>query len=74
MRKLSVLTVMAVAGVISAATLLHAQPYGPGMMGGGYGPGYGMMQGYGPGYGMMGQGYGPGWMRGPGYGPGMMGG
>ena len=32
------------------------------MMGGGYGPGYGMMS----------QGYGPGWMMGPGYGPGMM--
>ncbi len=43
-----------------------AQPYGygPGMMGGGYGPGYGMMGGYG---------YGPGYMMGPGYGPGMMG-
>lgn len=40
-----------------------AQPYyGPGMMGGGYGPSYGMMGG----------GYGPGWMMGPGYGPGMM--
>lgn len=56
---------------------VHAQPYGPGMMGGGYGPGYGMMGcGYGPGYGprMMGGGWGPGWMMGGGYGPGMMGG
>ena len=48
--------------------------YGPGMMGGGYGPGMmggygpGMMGGYGPG--MMG-GYGPGWGRGgPGWGRG----
>ncbi len=56
------------------------QGYGPGMMGGGYGPGYGMGQGYGPG--MMGGGYGPGYGgmmgggygMGPGYGMGMMGG
>ena len=42
--------------------------YGPGMMGGGWGPGNG--PGYGPG--MMGGGWGPGY--GGGYGPGMMGG
>lgn len=75
--------------VLAFAGPVKAQPYGPGMMGG-YGPGYGMMGGgYGPGYGpgmmgsygpgwMMGGGYGPGWMMGggygPGYGPGMMGG
>lgn len=74
--------------VLAFASPVKAQPYGPGMMGG-YGPGYGMMGGgYGPGYGpgmmggygpgwMMGGGYGPGWMMGggygPGYGPGMMG-
>ena len=57
---------------------------GPGMMGQGMGPGYGMGQGMGPGYGMgqgmgpgygMGQGMGPmmgGGMRGQGMGPGMM--
>jgi hypothetical protein len=67
--------VITVAGLTVPAA---AQPYGygPGMMGGGYGPGYGMMGGYGHGYmmgpGMMG-GYGPGYMMGPGYGPGMMG-
>lgn len=65
-----------------------AQPgSGPGMMGGGYGPGYGMGPGmmgggYGPGWGMMmgpwmmGGGYGPGYGMGPGMmmGPGMGGG
>jgi hypothetical protein len=53
---------------MSAQSAAQAQPYGPGMMGDGYG--------YGPGYGrgfMMGPGYGPGYMMGPGYGPGMMG-
>lgn len=61
----------------------HADPQGPGMMGG-YGPGYGMgpgmMGGYGQGYGMgpgMMGGYGPGYGMGPGmmggYGMGMMG-
>ena len=70
----------------------QAQPYygpgmmggygqGYGMMGGGYGPRYGMgpgmMGGYGPGYGMMGPGvmggYGPGMTGyGGGYGPGVM--
>jgi len=68
-----------VVAIGTAATQGHAQPYGPGMMGG-YGPGYGMMGGYGPGWhgggygpGMMGGGYGPGWMmHGGGYGPGMM--
>ena len=69
-----------VVAIGTAATQGHAQPYGPGMMGG-YGPGYGMMGGYGPGWhgggygpGMMGWGgYGPGWMmHGGGYGPGMM--
>ncbi len=65
-----------------AAGAVQAQPYyGPGMMGGGYGPGYGMgpgmMGGYGPGYGMRG-GYGPGYgmgpgMMGPGYGGGYYG-
>jgi hypothetical protein len=52
---------------------------GPGyMMGPGYDPGW-MGGGYGPGYGMIGPGYGPGWMMhgygrgyGGGYGPGMM--
>ena len=74
MRKISVLAAAAV--VVTALAVnapLRAQPYGPGMMGGGYGQGYGMMGGgYGPG--MM-QGYGPGMMGGcgGGYGPGMMG-
>ena len=56
------------------------QNYGSGMMGGGYGPGYGMQQGGGYGPGMMGGGYGPGYggmmgggMGGYGMGPGMMG-
>ena len=47
---------------------------GPGMLGQGMGPGYGMGQGMGPGYGMR-QGMGPmmgGGMRGQGMGPGMM--
>jgi Spy/CpxP family protein refolding chaperone len=54
------------------ATTAAAQPYGPGMMGGG-GPGPG---GYGWGPGMMGGGgwMGPGMMGGGGMGPGMMGG
>ena len=71
--------------VLAFASPVTAQPYGPGMMGGGYGPGYGMMGGgYGPGYGpgMMGGWGHHGWMMGPGmmggygpgYGPGMMGG
>ena len=58
------------AGFVLAVTgTAQAQPYGPGMMGGGYGPGWGM------GPGMMGGGYGPcGGMMGPGMmGPGMMG-
>ncbi len=54
------------------------QNYGPGMMGGGYGPGYGMQQGGGYGPGMMGGGYGPGYGGmmggGMGYGMGGMGG
>ncbi|HTQ82722.1 MAG TPA: hypothetical protein VMI47_05585 [Pseudolabrys sp.] len=67
-----------VVAIGAAATQGHAQPYGPGMMGG-YGSGYGMMGGYGPGWqgggygpGMMGwgSGYGPGWMMRGGYGPG----
>jgi hypothetical protein len=86
MRRLSVL-IGAAALAITAGGLagkVTAQPYGPGMMGGGYGPGYGMMgPGYGPGTtggyghgwmmgpGMMGGGYGPGYgMMGGGYGPG----
>lgn len=75
----NVIAAVAGAAIIAFAHPANAQPYGPGMMGG-YGPGYGMMGGgYGPGYGpsMMG-GYGPGYMMGPGYGggygPGMMGG
>jgi hypothetical protein len=83
-----VFTAATVIAVFAFASPVKAQPYGPGM-GGGYGPGYGMMGGgYGPGMmggygpGMMGGGYGPGWMMGPGmmggygpgYGPGMMGG
>jgi hypothetical protein len=59
---------------------VQAQPYGYGMMGGGYGPGWMMGRGYGPGmmggyssgYGMMGGGYGRGYMMGPGYDPGWM--
>jgi len=72
MRKLFLIP-LTVAVVVATGATVQAQPYGPGMMGGGYGPGYGMMGGgYGPG--MMG-GYGPGWMMGGGgYGPGMMGG
>jgi hypothetical protein len=61
----------AAVAALAIASPLQAQPYGPGMMGGGYGPGYMMGPGYGPG--MMGGGYGPG-MMGGGYGPGMMGG
>jgi hypothetical protein len=84
MRKFLLLAPFAVAAVVMSGAV-NAQPYGPGMMGGGYGPGYGpgmmgpgygggygpgMMQGYGGGYGMMG-GYGPGsGMMGPGYGGG----
>lgn len=64
---------VALAGaMLSYQSPVSAQPYGgPGMMGGGYGPGYGHMGGYGPG--MMGGwhgGYGPGMMQGNGYGPG----
>lgn len=73
-----ILTTAATLMAIALAGPATAQPYGPGMMGGGYGPGYGygpgMMGGYGPG--MMGGGYGPGWMMGHGmmggYGPGWM--
>lgn len=72
MRRSLLVALTAAAAIIGGAMLVDAQPYGPGMMGGGYGPGYGMMgQGYGPG--MMG-GYSPGWMMGGSYGPGMMGG
>jgi hypothetical protein len=71
-------SVLAAIGILSAVPSVQAQPYGYGMMGQGYGSGYGpgMMGGYGPG--MMG-GYGPGYMMAPGYGhgwmmgPGMMG-
>jgi hypothetical protein len=62
------------AGAFAYHSSATAQPYG--MMGPGYGPGYGqgmMGPGYGPG--MMGPGYGPGYGQGtmgPGYGPGMM--
>jgi hypothetical protein len=93
MRKFLILTTFAAAVVVASGLMAQAQQgygpgwmmgqsYGPGMMGGGYGPGYGpgmMGGGYGPGYGpgMMGGGYGPGWGMmgggyGPGYGPGMM--
>ena len=69
---------------ISAALAQQPQPpsatesspaYGPGMMGYGYGPGYGMGPGI-MGYGSGGYGMGPGMMGGSGYGmgPGMMGG
>lgn len=63
-------TTLLLAG-LALAVSAQAQPYGAGMMGGGNGPGPGMMGGYGMGPGMMG-GYGPGgdW----GMGPGMMGG
>lgn len=68
---------------ISAALAQQPQPpsatesspaYGPGMMGYGYGPGYGMGPGM-MGYGSGGYGMGPGMMGGFGYGmgPGMMG-
>jgi hypothetical protein len=67
MRKSLLLATIAAATVLAGGTMIQAQPYGPGMMGGGYGPGYG----YHGGYGMMG-GYGPGYMMGPGYGYGMM--
>ena len=63
--------ILAAGLVLAAAGTVQAQPYGYGMMGPGYGGGYG------PGYGMMGGGYGPGYGMGPGmmggYGPGMMG-
>ena len=68
MRKFLILAIAASAAMLVGGTMIHAQPYGPGMMGSGYGPGYG---GYHGGYGMMG-GYGPGTMMGPGYGYGMM--
>src|ERR1035437_9844296 len=63
---------VALAGaMLSYQSPVFAQPYGgPGMMGGGYGPGYGHMGGYGPGM-MGGYGHMGGWGRGggPGYGP-----
>jgi hypothetical protein len=83
MRKTLLMTTLTAAAVVIGVAA-YAQPYGPGMMGQGYGPGPGMMQGYGGGYGpgMMGPGYGqgygpgngPGYGQGygPGYGPGMM--
>lgn len=63
---------------LALATTVAAQPYGPGMMGGGpgagaYGYGPGMMGGWGGGGygpGMMGGGMGPGMMWGPGWGGG----
>jgi hypothetical protein len=70
MRTILLLAIAAAALGITAPS--RAQPYyGPGMMGGygggGYGPGYMMGPGYGGGY-MMGPGYGGGY----GHGPGMM--
>jgi hypothetical protein len=62
MRKFLLFATLAAVAIIGGSVLVDAQPYGPGMMGGGYGPGYGMMGG----------GYGPGMMRDGGYGPGMM--
>lgn len=62
MRK-SIFVTLTLAAVLAGGTTVQAQPYGPGMMGGGYGPGYGpgmMGGGYGYGRGMMG-GYGPGY-------------
>jgi hypothetical protein len=69
MRKYLILAAaLAIAAAAAVKVPAQAQSYyGPGMMGGGYGPGYGMMNGYGPGT-MMGPGYGGG----NGYGPGMM--
>ncbi len=68
MRKTAVLAGLVTAAVVGIGAVVYAQPYGPGWMGGGYGPG--MMRG--PGWG----GYdGPGWMHGwmrAGYGPGWM--
>jgi hypothetical protein len=62
---------VALAGaMLSYQSPASAQPYGgPGMMGGGYGPGYGHMGGYGPGM-MGGSGYGHmgGWGGGSGQG------
>lgn len=87
MRRLLAVTV-AIAALGAAAALegltAHAQPYGGGVYGPGYGMmggyggeyGPGMMGGYGPGYGMMGGygpsygGYGPGYVMMGGYGPG----
>lgn len=59
MRKFSFVATMAAAAIGARILLVQAQPYGPGMMGGGYG-GPGWMHG---GYGM-----GPGMMYGGGYG------
>ena len=83
MRKFLLFATLAAVAIIGGSVFVEAQPYGPGMMGGGYGPGYGMMgggdgsgngRGYGGGYGpgMMGDGYGHGYGRGMmnGYGPG----
>ena len=60
---------VALAGaMLSYQSPVFAQPYGgPGMMGGGYGPGYGHMGGYGPGM-MGGYGHMGGWGGGPGQG------
>jgi hypothetical protein len=84
MKKTVLIACMVGLMVFSGATIVCAQPMGPGY---GYGMGPGMMgpgYGYGMGPGMMGPGYGPGYgmgpgMMGPGYGygygmgPGMMG-
>lgn len=64
MRKVWLVTTLAIAAVAAASIAVKAQTYGPGyMMGPGYGYGHGYMMG--PGYGA---GYGPGYMMGPGYG------
>jgi Spy/CpxP family protein refolding chaperone len=70
---------LAVAAGLLLAVPVMSQPYGPGMMGGGYGGGWGMGPGLMGGYGGPGgYGMGPGMMGGyggpGGYGPGMMGG
>lgn len=78
MRKYLLLMTVAAAAMLAAGIAVQAQPYGPGMVGGGQGQsqdqnqnqnqnqgqGQGQGQGRNQGYGMMGGGYGPGMMGG----------